>query len=234
MRRRADVASRSCGTRKQSNKTQRRLAREERSRRARATRHARELARRRSDGDGERSHDPDVQSHARERPATDAAREPSSNGIRLTADAGPQGAAARGGRGLSHLGRPLRADVSSGRAAATSVPREPLARHLPAWDSGRRRRHATALVATGYGMLDEAHALVQAESYAGSDAAYLHALLHRREAAHVGELSMTGFQNSRCAPAPARWYRERGRGGAAATTWIVRVRGGAAADRRGS
>ena len=59
------------------------------------------------------------------------------------------------------------------------------------------RRAVLASVWLGLGMLDECHSLVQPESYAGSDAAYLHALLHRREGPHVGEVSMTGFDNAR-------------------------------------
>ena len=60
-----------------------------------------------------------------------------------------------------------------------------------------RRRAVLASVWLGLGMLDECHELVTPESYSGSDSAYLHALLHRREGPNVGEVSMTGFDNSR-------------------------------------
>lgn len=63
-------------------------------------------------------------------------------------------------------------------------------------ESRKERRALLAALYIGCDMLDEAHDLCMAESYAGSDAAYLHALLHRREGPHVGELSLTGFQNS--------------------------------------
>ena len=64
-------------------------------------------------------------------------------------------------------------------------------------DERAARRAVLASVWLGLGLLDECHALVAPESYAGSDGAYLHALLHRREGPHVGEVSMTGFDNSR-------------------------------------
>ena len=64
-------------------------------------------------------------------------------------------------------------------------------------DEAPKRRACLASLWLAYGMLDECHALVVAESYSGSDAAYVHALLHRKEGAHVGEFSMTGWANSK-------------------------------------
>ena len=60
-----------------------------------------------------------------------------------------------------------------------------------------RRRALLACLYIGLDCLDEAHELVTPDSSARSDAAYLHALLHRREGPHVGELGLTGFANSR-------------------------------------
>ena len=64
-------------------------------------------------------------------------------------------------------------------------------------DEAPKRRACLASLWLAYGMLDECHALVVAESYSGSDAAYVHALLHRKEGARVGEFSMTGWANSK-------------------------------------
>ena len=64
-------------------------------------------------------------------------------------------------------------------------------------DEAPKRRACLASLWLAYGMLDECHALVVAESYSGSDAAYVHALLHRKEGAFVGEFSMTGWANSK-------------------------------------
>ena len=64
-------------------------------------------------------------------------------------------------------------------------------------DEAPKRRACLASLWLAYGMLDECHALVVAESYSGSDAAYIHALLHRKEGAFVGEFSMTGWANSK-------------------------------------
>lgn len=83
---------------------------------------------------------------------------------------------------------------------------------MPSADDRKRRR---ALLATlylgaqrliprpmsfrgsGCDMLDECHELIGGDSSAGSDAAYLHAFLHRREGPHVGELGLTGWQNAK-------------------------------------
>ncbi len=64
-------------------------------------------------------------------------------------------------------------------------------------DEAPKRRACLASLWLAYGMLDECHALVVAESYSGSDAAYVHALLHRKEGAFVGEFSLTGWANSK-------------------------------------
>ena len=48
-------------------------------------------------------------------------------------------------------------------------------------DEAPKRRACLASLWLAYGMLDECHALVVAESYSGSDAAYVHALLHRKK-----------------------------------------------------
>ena len=64
-------------------------------------------------------------------------------------------------------------------------------------DEAPKRRACLASLWLAFGMLDECHALVVAESYGGSDAAYIHALLHRKEGAFVGEFSMTGWANSK-------------------------------------
>lgn len=64
-------------------------------------------------------------------------------------------------------------------------------------DEAPKRRACLASLWLAFGLLDECHALVGAESYSGSDAAYIHALLHRKEATFVGEFSMTGWANSK-------------------------------------
>ena len=64
-------------------------------------------------------------------------------------------------------------------------------------DEAPKRRACLSSLWLAFDMIDQCHALVVAESYSGSDAAYIHALLHRREGAFVGEFSMTGWANSK-------------------------------------
>ena len=83
-------------------------------------------------------------------------------------------------------------------AAPTPAPGEPPPLRPPplSLDARRRRRALMGALWLGCDMLDECHDLVGGDSGAGSDAAYLHALLHRREGGCVGELGMTGWANS--------------------------------------
>mmetsp|Transcript_32628 Transcript_32628/g.104041 ORF Transcript_32628/g.104041 Transcript_32628/m.104041 type:complete len:234 (-) Transcript_32628:148-849(-) len=71
-------------------------------------------------------------------------------------------------------------------------------RRLTADDvSSPLKRAAVACLYVGLDCLDEAHDLVAGDSGEGTDAAYVHAVLHRREGPLIGELGLTGYQNAR-------------------------------------
>ena len=68
----------------------------------------------------------------------------------------------------------------------------------PADEAARpARRLCLASLWLGAGLLDDAHDIVAPMSGGGTDAAYVHALLHRREGPRVGELGLTGYANAR-------------------------------------